>query len=136
MADPTIVHSGVRALLQTVTGIGQVYLGRAPQNAQLPYTIYQRIDGNRWGSLDGPSGLAQSRFQVDSYDATPEAAITMAEKVCQRLDGYSGTIGGVRIDGISLDNDLPDREDLDAQTSRGQAPFCGSKDYIVTHEKH
>jgi hypothetical protein len=135
MPEPTVVHKGVYALLQTVPGIGAPYLGRAPQNAALPFTIYQRISGERWGTLTGPSGLAQSRFQIDSYAATPEAAIAAAELIRQRIDGYSGTIGGVRLDSVSKDNDLPDREDIDGATSTGQIPFCASKDYIITHEE-
>lgn len=136
MADPTIIHLAVKALLETVTGVGTAHLLRVPQGAALPYTIYQKIDGDRFGSLHGPSGLAQSRIQVDAYAAQPEDAVTLAELVCQKLDGYSGTIGGVRIGGVSLLVDLPDREDTNAVTSTGQIPFVASKDYLFTHEKH
>jgi hypothetical protein len=134
--EPTIIHSGVYALLQTVAAIGTIHLGRAPQGHALPYTIFQRIDGDRFGSLTGPSGLAQSRIQVDYYAALPEDAVTGAERIRQKLDGYSGTVGGVRIGGVSKMLDLPDRDDPSAITATGEIPFCAAKDYLFTFEEH
>jgi hypothetical protein len=135
MPAPTVIHSAVYALLNLVGSIGTIHLGRAPEGQALPYTIFQRIDGERWASLTGPSGLAQSRFQVDHYAVQPEDAVTGAERIRQKLDGYSGTIGGVRIGGVSKIIDLPDQDDTQAVTATGQIPFRASKDYLFTHEE-
>jgi hypothetical protein len=136
MTAPTLIGNAVYALLQTVPEAGAAYPLMAPQTALLPYVIYQRIDGERFGSLTGPSGLAQTRIQVDCYATSYEAAQLAAETIRRKLDGYSGTIGGVRIGGVSKATDLPDQIDLEAETTTGQKAFRASKDYLFTHEEH
>lgn len=136
MAAPTILESAVYALLVEITGSAAVHPLRAPQNARPPYTIYQRIDGDRFGTLTGPSGLAQKRIQVDCYDVSYEDAKLAAETIRQRLDGYSGTVAGVRIGGVSLLTDLPDQEDSEGETETGQPAVRISKDYLFTYEEH
>lgn len=133
-APTTFLEQAVFALLNGVAGGGPNYPLMAPQNVRPPYRIYQRIDGTRFGSMDGPSGLAQARIQVDSYAPTYEAAKLDSETVRQAIDGFSGTIAGIRIGGVSQLLDLPDQIDPEAQTETGQKAFRAAKDYLFTFE--
>lgn len=96
----------------------RIYPLRALQTAQQPLVIYQRISATREHSHDGPSGLARQRFQFRCVAGGYGQARQLADAVRGALDGYQGTVGGVRIDGIVIQNEL-DTEDaaLDAEAT-------------------
>jgi len=131
MTAPTVLESAVFTLLGTVPGAGTVFGLMAPQTARPPFVIYQRISGERFASLTGPSGLAQARIQVDTYDPTFEGAKTIAAAIRQALDGYSGTVAGVRIGGVSKLSDNPDQ--VEAETD--PKSFRCSQDFLFTYEE-
>lgn len=112
----------------------RIYPLTAPQKPTYPLITYQRISGPRWTTLDGPTGIAQPRIQVDAYATTYAGAKALAAAIRQTLDGYRGavstTAGNVRIGGVRLETDQDLYEDdVDPALYRVQM------DFMVTHEE-
>lgn len=128
------------ALFEMLKGLvsNRVYEGRAPQNAVVPYIVYQKVDGERWHHLKGPSGVAQDFMQVDTYGADAIERRLIRGQVESILDGYIGTVyhGNnspqefVKIGGISHQSDFNTIEQTDE-------PFlyrnCAT--YLVTYDQ-
>jgi len=108
----------------------RIYPLRALQTAVKPFVLYQRISSVRQHSHDGPSGLARPRFQVRCVAGSYGQSRQLADAVRNTLDGYSGTVGSVRIDGIIFQNEI-DTDDvaLDAEAST----YSVLQDYFVWH---
>lgn len=108
----------------------RIYPLRAPDRVALPYLTYQRISGARWRSIDGPSGMAQPRIQVDVWADRYDVSKSVAGAVRNALDGWRGTVAGVRVGGIALEGDQDLFEDeVDPPLYRV------SLDFIVTHNE-
>lgn len=124
--------------LNAVSGLAnKVFQARAPQNQQPPFVVFQRSDSQRWRSINGPSGMTQTTFQVDVYARTALEAKDLALAIEGDLDGFRGTVAygntspatTLRIGGISHQGDF---ETID-QTDN---PFLYriSADYLVTYD--
>lgn len=136
------IESGLRALLIADAGVkalvaDRVYPMPAPQNGQYPFLTWQRISGQRVFSMGGPSGLAEPRFQIDVWSANREnrpdgggpyaEARSIADAVRRALDGFNGTLDGIRASAILLDErDLFENE---SGTTRV------SMDFRIWHEE-
>lgn len=117
---------------------GKVYMMRAPQNETGPFIIIQRVDSDRWRSINGPSGMAQANIQIDSYAKKYTTAKDLGAQVESILDGYKGVVyygdespsEFVRIAGASLQNDI----DIPDQTDE---PFLfrNSMVFLITYEQ-
>lgn len=108
----------------------RIYPFTAPQGITRPFITYQRISGVRWRSVDGPSGMAVPRVQVDAYSPTYAGVKALATAIRQTLDGYRGTVGGVRVGDIALETDRDFYEDaVDPPLHRV------SMDFMVTHDE-
>lgn len=108
----------------------RIYPLYARQTAAKPLVIYQRISSVREHSHDGPSGLARPRFQFRCVANSFSEARGLADAVRGALDGYQGTVGGVRIDAILFENEL-DADDvaLDAEATA----YSVLMDFFVWH---
>lgn len=132
-----LVEYAIHELIKTI-GDNRVYAMRAPQDAVVPFVVFQRIDAQRWRSINSPSGIAQATIQIDVYAGDYYAAKTLAAQIETALDGYAGTVyygadspqASVRIGGISLqgDNDILDQT---------EEPFLyrSLNTYLVTYEQ-
>ena len=117
---------------------GRVYPIRAPDNLTDDFIIYQRIDSERWRSINAPSGMAQAIIQVDCYSKSYYNVKVTSGQVEDILDGFRGTVSygdnspqdAVRIGGISLngDSDLFEQE---------EEPFMYrvTMDFLITYER-
>lgn len=129
---------GIYEILKLIAG-GAVYPKRAPQGATGPYVIYQRVDGERWRSINGPSGTAQAFIQVDTYAPRFYQAKKIASDIEAILDGYRGTVAvpagdyyaahDLEISGISLQSEVDFEDKTDVPTL-----FRDSKTYLVTYK--
>lgn len=83
-----------------------------PQNVLYPAIRYQRISTPRsqYRALDGRAEYASPRFQIDAYALTHAQAIAVAQAVYALLEGFTGTVAGLRIDQISTDDEAADME--------------------------
>lgn len=90
----------------------RVYPDVLPQNPVLPSLRYQRISTPRsqYRALDGRAGYAAPRFQIDCYDLTRTAALALAQAVYGLLEGFTGTVAGLRVDFISTEDERGDIE--------------------------
>ena len=92
--------SDVSALVAT-----RIYPVNLPQKPTYPAIVYTRISGERAYSLGGPSDLASPRFQIDCFASTYSAAKDLASKIRSAINGFRGTVAGVLVQGVFLEND-------------------------------
>lgn len=116
---------------------GRVYAAVAPQKAPAPFIIIQRVAGERWRSLQGPSGMGQARIQVDAYANDYYGAKALAVAIENILDGYRGIVlygatspqQSVRIGGCSLLEEVDMLDETDDPKL-----FRVSSDYLFTYQ--
>ena len=71
----------------------------------MPAVIYKETGGPRDEVLSGPSGLINGAFDIVCYSDIYSTARSVATAIRQALDGYSGTVLGVKIEAIHLANE-------------------------------
>lgn len=114
-------------LLASLAG-GKRFWLRAPQGTKPPYAVMQRITGFRDQHFQGPSGLVESRVQIDCYDKTYAGVVAMARSVNALLAGRRvGIVQGIVIDS---ERDLPA-----ADAGEVQHLFRKSVDIIIHHKE-
>lgn len=119
-------EKGIYTLLSGLAG-GRVYALRAPDKAPAPFIIFQRTDSDRWDSMNEASGVVQATIQIDVYAGEFYEAKNLAGSVEMILNKYRGTVEGIRIAGISLQNDI-DLLDTDEPVL-----FRNSASYLITY---
>jgi hypothetical protein len=78
--------------------------------------------------MEGPSGLTRPRFQIDAWAATPDEANTLADLVKFYLDGFSGSMDTVVVQGAFFETE---RDDYQADIDM----YRVSRDYIIVYEE-
>ena len=91
---------------------GRVYARTLPQNPKLPAVVYSRISGTRVESLQGASGLASPRFQIDVFAERYDEVKTLTRDIQLALEGKRGSFGGVDVQGILYQGDRDMTDDL------------------------
>src|SRR5580765_3330794 len=99
---------------------------RLPDEAVLPASTFQRIDASRVYAQSLAGGLPRARYQLTHWGTTPMAAQSLADAVRKRLDGFHGTMSGVRVDSVQCE-DGPDLDDPETFT------FRSIRDYFIQH---
>src|SRR3972149_5680654 len=74
--------SPVAAIVST-----RIYPLIAPQDAAVPFIVYQRISGNPVNEMAGYASLENPRYQVDAYADSYAAARDLATKIHTAMDG-------------------------------------------------
>jgi hypothetical protein len=96
--------SGVMTICST-----RIYPNVIPQDAAMPALAYQRISTVRYMAHDGPTGVAQARFQFTCSAALYSTARSLANAIRVALDGFSGLMGGtngVVVEAVFVENDF------------------------------
>lgn len=110
MPDNTIETAIWKSLTDeaTISAIisARLYPMIAPQDAALPFMVYQQISGDRDYVLAGPSGLTHSRYQLNCWATTPSGAKLLFEAVRIFWDGFSGTVLNRVIQLVMFENEL------------------------------
>lgn len=96
------------ALLAAVAS--RVYLIKLPQGTTADSIVYNRISGAGDYVMSGLSGFTQHRYQIDAWSQTGDGADTLANLIRDRLDGYKGTMGTIKVHGVRM---VEQREDYD-----------------------
>jgi len=131
------IRPALRAFLLADAGIAaivgtRVYPIKIPQGVKVASIVYFRVSGPGDYSMDGPSGLARHRLQLDSWAPTADAATALANLVKDRIDGYSGVMGSggaaVNVQGV-FQTDLREDYDDDVELHR-----CG-RDFMFAYEE-
>ena len=84
----------------------RVHRMKLPQNPVLPAITYFKVSGVRWHSHQGPSGIAQPRFQISCWGTTYDDAKHLSEEVRKDMDCYTGLMGVVRVQACFLLNEI------------------------------
>lgn len=111
-----------------------LYAEKAPQAVRAPYMIYEVLLVDRWTSLDGPSGVAQSSISIDCYAPDKAGCDALAKSLRLCLDNFRGTV-------VGQDGSLPIR--TVRCRDEGSAPeptvdpflFVVTQEYLITHEE-
>lgn len=131
-----MIEKAIRSLLQQAVNAAGYSANRtfpmlAPAETEYPFFVYQKISGARDHHLEGASGLAFPRIQIDAYATTYAAAKALFDQARRVLDGFRGTVAGVEIKSCLLDTerDLPAEERSPADS----AIFRVSGDFLLIH---
>lgn len=94
---------------------GRMFPGKLPQGTTAASIVYNRISGAGDYHMQGLSGFAKHRFQIDAWAPTAESASTLADLIRDRIDGYQGPMGAdspptVDVQGVFM---VDQREDYD-----------------------
>jgi len=123
LEDILTANSGVTALVAQ-----RVYAMKMPQNPTYPLITYFRVSGPRVESMQGASGLASPRFQIDIWAKTYAETKAIARAVQLALEGYRATVGTVPVQGILFDSD----RDLYESTPE---LYRVSMDFVIWHNE-
>lgn len=107
----SVIEEALHYLLKNNAGVSALVTARiyptvAPQNVTLPAIVYQRISGVREHTHDSAGDLARPRFQFAALATTYSAAKALANAIRVCIDNYAGTVLGVRIDSIQVQNEI------------------------------
>jgi hypothetical protein len=112
--------------------IARVYPIRMPQGTKAASVVYTRISGQSGYKMEGPTGLSRTRMQLDAWAPTADAAVSLANFVKDRIDGYRGVMGSdpnaVTVQGVFMADEREDYDDI-VQLYR-----CG-RDFFIHHEE-
>lgn len=103
-----------------------------PQGEALPAVTLQRVSGARDYHMQGPSGLVQSRVQVDCWGATYASALAVSRAVRSLLSGIRTETGGIELQGAFIDGE---RHDFEKDGNAAQAFHRVMIDFQVWHSE-
>lgn len=78
------------------------------------YLTYERATGQPYHTHDGPGGLRWARLTYMAHSPSYATAKAVAAAVLAALDGFTGTVGTVRIEAVRSESDMID--DYDPET--------------------
>jgi hypothetical protein len=122
----TTAEGAIVSLLLTDTTVSalvgtRIHPATDPQNVPRPKLTYQRLRTDRSADVggftnDGPTGHAVAPMQIDCWADSILTAKQVIAAVRRRLNGYSGTVGGIFIGSIRV----VDERELPATIYEGQ----------------
>lgn len=128
------------AILAAIGGsaaLARIYPVRLPQGQKEPSVVYHRISAVGDHHMQGASGLAQVRMQIDCWAVRQDQAVELADLVKERIDGIprtevtfgsSSPSDQLTVQGVFF---ATEREDFDAAAEL----FRVSRDYIFWYEE-
>ncbi|RJP54169.1 MAG: DUF3168 domain-containing protein [Anaerolineaceae bacterium] len=136
------IRPALRALMladadvSTAVGGSRIYPDILPQGVTLPSVVTNLITELTDYHMQGASGLAQVRIQVDCWALTQDIAVDLANKVKDVLSAFAGTVlygssspqTSIVIQGIFADQG---RDDYDSVSKL----FTRRRDYFVWYEE-
>lgn len=128
----------VRALLLQNGSVTQLVGDRifqrlSPQDITSPTIVFSIISRPHDHTMEGSSGYASARVQVNCYGPTAAIADRLGEAVRLTLQGYKGTIGDTDVHHCLL---LDDRDGMDpAPGAQGRRLFVNSLDFELAHRE-
>jgi len=110
-ASGSTVDEVIYSLLHDNPGVAaivgvRIYPQELPQESALAALVYERTSLDHIRSNEGATGLATALYDVTSWAESFVAARLLADAARLALDGYSGTVGTVKIGFIMLENEL------------------------------
>jgi hypothetical protein len=93
-----LTNSNIAAVVGT--RIYPVILGQGATDPSIVYNLISELNDHH---MEGPSGLVMVRMQIDAYAQLHDDAAELANLVKEALDGYSGLMGTVQVQGVFAD---------------------------------
>jgi len=78
--------------------------GVRPQGSSLPAVVLQRISGNFNYETNGPSGLVESRLQIETYAATYASAQAAMRAIVSAVSGLRTTQDNIKFNGCFVNS--------------------------------
>jgi hypothetical protein len=127
----------LRSLIAADEGVAElvsmaVHWRLAPQSASVPFVNLSVISGERDYHMTGPSGLVNSRVQVDCWSDKYSTAKALARAVETAVSGFSGAMGSITFNSIMID---AERDDDFPATGDTGTRFRVSLDLNIWHSK-
>lgn len=109
--------------------VARIYPGMLPQGTTGTSVVYNRVSGAGDYHMQGLSGFAKHRFQIDAWAPTAEVASSLADLIRDRIDGYQGPMGAdspptIEVQGVFM---VDQREDYDDAAKLHRM----SRDYFI-----
>lgn len=123
-----LARPGLAALIGT-----KLYPDSANQNDAMPYVVYIDVNDVKIHTLDGQLDLEQPTKQYTVYAATKAAAANVAAQLKLALNDYYGTLSGVNIQKIELQNEFSTLEQSGDGTVR---VYTHDLEYDITYERN
>ena len=115
----------IGAVIKTlIGGAGDVYPGRATQTAKAPFMVYHILAVDPADTKQAPSTVDTYRIQLNIYGEVLSDCDDLNAAIRAILDGYSGTVGAVKVDSARYIGEV-DLFDDQAQY------YCRSVDYKI-----
>lgn len=134
MSAEKAIHHILTNTLGVTNIVGdRVYPKTLPQPPILPAIIYTRVSGPRISSLQGASGLAHPRFQIDVFSEDYVEAKNLVRQVQLALEGRRGTFNGVDVQGVLFEGDRDMNDDVEGSLVTDQHRV--TMDFIVWHRE-
>lgn len=95
-----MICEGLRTLLLAqssitdVVGTSGIYVTAAPQSAEVPYIVIDRVRDEIYKGLSGNLGTRHCEVDIDCWHTKPGTASALAKIVSDYLDDFSGATGG------------------------------------------
>ena len=137
-------HLAGKSLITDQVGQGddaRIFRNRARQGAPTPYIVIEVFEGSSLEHLNGISGLAENRIQVDCFAGTSSAAYDLGENVRLTREGnggglqmFRGTMAEIFVYGIQSEDGYREGDDPPEKGS-DQPRYWHSRDYIINHSE-
>ena len=129
------MEEALRTLLAADAGVAGavgtlVFWVEAPQSVNADFINLHLVSGVPDIAMQGPTGLVESRVQVDCWAATYSAAKTIGRAVKAAVNGYRGDIGSISIRLIRI---AGERDDTSPPTGDGHTRYRNSIDLLIAH---
>jgi hypothetical protein len=116
------IEAAVRYLLQNDPAVGatvgsRIYPEIFPQDGTPPLIVYVLVSDRPQLAHDGNVGLTIANYQYDLWAADHDTALLLGQQFTAALNGYRGTVEGVKIDKIAIEN-IRGEPDRDLRLSR------------------
>lgn len=128
------IRPALRSFLLSYSPISDVVGARLfpiklPQGTTADSIVYNRISGAGDYHLQGLSGFANNRIQIDAWAPTADKATALADLIRDRIDGYRGEMGtdsppSITVHGVFM---ADQREDYDEEAKLHRM----SRDYFI-----
>lgn len=122
-----LADAGLAALVST-----RINWQTRPQGNALPSISLHRVSGVRDYAMEGPTGLVESRVQVDCWGETYVSALDVARAVRDLLSGIRQTTGGIELQGVFISGE---RHDYEKDGNAAEAFHRVSMDFQIWHSE-
>ena len=122
-----LAYVGLKALIDA-----KLFPEELPQGTVLPAVSYIKISDVKDRTLSGQSKLERPMFQFTAFGTTKASARAVSNQIKLALCDFTGQMGGIAIQLIALENELPDLETSSDGTLK---VYTESLEFQINYEK-